>query len=48
MNNLTNTQKENTIEKLILLNTCENCGNRFKPIKSMTFEKLCSLCLENN
>ncbi|WP_179370756.1 hypothetical protein [Nitrosopumilus ureiphilus] len=44
---MTESQNENTVEKLILQNTCENCGSKFKPIKSMTFETLCNACLEN-
>ncbi|MGY5149334.1 MAG: hypothetical protein ACW9W3_04650 [Candidatus Nitrosopumilus sp. bin_68KS] len=41
---MTDELDENTINRLILQNTCENCGNKFKPINSMTFEKLCSSC----
>ncbi|MDH3658183.1 MAG: hypothetical protein OEM77_08630 [Nitrosopumilus sp.] len=31
--------------RVVLLNTCTNCGNKFKPVNSMILETLCGLCL---
>jgi hypothetical protein len=33
------------INGVMLLNSCRNCGNKFKPTYSMTHEPLCDLCL---
>ena len=31
---------------IILLNTCTNCGEKFKPKNSMTYETFCNSCQE--
>ena len=31
--------------RVVLLNTCMNCGNKFKPVNSMMLETLFDLCL---
>jgi hypothetical protein len=36
---------QNITHSIVLLNTCANCGRKFKPVKSMINEKLCDLCL---
>jgi len=31
--------------RIVLLNTCMKCGNKFKPVNSMMFETICDSCL---
>jgi len=39
------TQKCSLVSGVVLINTCTNCGNKFKPVNSMIWESLCDLCL---
>ena len=32
------------VDGVVLLNACTNCGNKFRPIRSMMYETLCNLC----
>ena len=40
------TQNSNLVNRVVLVNTCTNCGIKFIPKNSMTFEILCGLCTE--
>jgi len=40
------TQNSNLVNGVVLVNTCTNCGIKFVPKNSMTFEILCGLCTE--
>ncbi|GBH33643.1 hypothetical protein NZNM25_04340 [Nitrosopumilus zosterae] len=41
----TKIQNNRLINRVVLINTCTNCGNRFKPVNSMIWETLCDLCI---
>ena len=40
------TQNSNLVNRVVLVNTCTNCGIKFIPKNSMIFEILCGLCTE--
>jgi hypothetical protein len=39
------TQNNNPVNGVALINTCANCGIKFIPKNSMTWEILCGLCV---
>ena len=39
------TQNNNLANGVVLINTCTNCGIKFVPKNSMTFETLCGSCI---
>ena len=47
-NDDTETQNNNLANGVVLTNTCTNCGAKFVPKNSMTFETLCGFCIGKN
>ena len=41
----TETQNDNLVKEVVLINTCTNCSIKFVPKNSMTFEMLCGFCV---
>ena len=39
------TQNDSLVKGVVLINTCTNCGIKFVPKNSMTFETLCGSCI---
>ena len=37
--------QNNLVSGVVLTNTCTNCGAKFVPKNSMTFETLCGFCI---
>lgn len=44
-NDNTETQNNDRANGMVLINTCTNCGIKFVPKNSMTFETLCGFCI---
>ena len=44
-NEHTETQNDKLVNGVVLINTCTNCGIKFVPKNSMTFEILCGSCI---
>ena len=44
-NEHTETQNNKLVNRVVLINTCTNCGIKFVPKNSMTFEILCGSCI---
>ena len=44
-NDDTETQNNDLANGVVLINTCTNCGIKFVPKNSMTFETLCGFCI---
>jgi hypothetical protein len=44
-NDDTETQNNKLVNEAVLINTCTNCGIKFVPKNSMTFEILCGSCI---
>ena len=45
INDDTETQNDKLVNGVVLINTCTNCGIKFVPKNSMTFEILCGSCI---
>jgi hypothetical protein len=41
----TETQNNDRVNGVVLINTCTNCNIKFVPKNSMTFETLCGSCI---
>jgi hypothetical protein len=44
-NDNTEIQNNDLVNGVVLINTCTNCGIKFVPKNSMTFEILCGSCI---
>jgi hypothetical protein len=42
------TQNNNLVNSVVLTNTCADCGIKFVPKNSMTYETLCGFCIGKN